>query len=421
VADHYRAVRARSQNNSNKRRPAVPHIRGRNVTLLALTGVALILGVGVLAYRLVSNSAPAKASLAASTSPRSAHDGASTPHLGPPAWWVPGGATETSAGYNALTCPTKSSCLAVGASASGLGLAATSSDGGKEWSPQKLPVGTSSLDAVACATSTACVAVGRNSVVAESDGGSSWVTGSLPNQITTLSGVACVSQDTCLAVGNAEDPGQPGPPEIFRSTDAGRTWLQVTSFPGGTGGLTSITCPNASYCVAVGQGLFYSSDAGAKWERGEVVGGTQGVQSVSCWSASDCVAVGPNTLVAFEASVPGLALTTTDGGRLWRKAALPAGSGAIDDVICGHGGSCTAIGPNPQGQGTVEVDLTQSGTRNRLVADREARRMEIAGLASVGQGAYVLVGRDLTRAGAPTAIIAGSSSIGPDIALPTQR
>jgi len=170
-------------------------------------------------------------------------------------------------------------------------------------------VGANDLRAISCPTSSVCVAVGATgTIVASADSGQSWT--SIPSgTATTLNGIACPSATACLAVGDA------GALITLAAGAAGWT-ASVSSLPTG-GDLNGISCLDVTKCVAVGNNTIASTtDAGATWSAPSSLalpplspGSTNDLLGVSCATtaspaATACYAVGSllNTLPATGAT-----------------------------------------------------------------------------------------------------------------------
>lgn len=115
-------------------------------------------------------------------------------------------------------------------------------------------------------------AVTEVSVVAtSSDGGRSWTPEALPGDVPNpqLNGLACPSATECWISGSESIPQKvgrgvnEGSPVLLGTTDAGGTWSKVTfnvaaTAPNPTGqsyvAIGAISCPSASVCVAKGSG-----------------------------------------------------------------------------------------------------------------------------------------------------------------------
>ena len=141
---------------------------------------------------------------------------------------------------NAITCPTSTSCVAVGS-----GLVDGTSEGvvvpisnGTPGTPQDVS-GVTNLTAVACATATQCDAIGGTNIVP--------ITGGSPGTPQTtsvfLESVACASSSNCVAVGNN------GGPEGVPITDG--VVGSPIDYPANED-INLVTCPTSSGCNGYG-------------------------------------------------------------------------------------------------------------------------------------------------------------------------
>jgi photosystem II stability/assembly factor-like uncharacterized protein len=189
-------------------------------------------------------------------------------------WRIALGADAGYRGLDSISCPSISAChvtgtLAVVAGYSGV---VATTDSGVTWSGQTVPDGTKPvLTGVACTSPAVCVAVGQDAncfkegddpcptgtlaVVATDNGGNDWSGYTIPADIN-LNAVACLSNGHCFAVafvGAADGYNGDGEGAILASGDSGMTWSSQ-AVPPATGDLTSISCPSATTCYAVGEG-----------------------------------------------------------------------------------------------------------------------------------------------------------------------
>ena len=135
-------------------------------------------------------------------------------------------------------------CTAVGASSVGPGVAiVATTNGGSTWTPQAVPTGVSTLNAVSCTTIRRALPSDRTSsgpqTVAHS--GPTWATQPVR---TALSGISCISPTTCTAVGAAT---------ILVTGDAGASWTSQAA-PAGVGLSRGVSCASPANCEAVGSG-----------------------------------------------------------------------------------------------------------------------------------------------------------------------
>ena len=168
-----------------------------------------------------------------------------------------------------LACAPGASCLVTGYTATtaghGQGAIAISTDGGGTWTAATIPAGTGLVQGAVCATISSCVAVGTTSttvsavvpakgqLLTSDDGGHTWAsaTGG-PQPVDDMYGVDCPSQSTCAVVGtNWIGTPAVGTGAVARSSDGGVTFAaSATEYT--PLALTSLACPTAQRCVAVG-------------------------------------------------------------------------------------------------------------------------------------------------------------------------
>jgi len=341
---------------------------------------------------------------------------------------------QTSA--NGVTCVSAVFCVAVGATGSGIqgdaeGVhAVASSFNGQTWSAMSLPAvpdsSYSQLLGVGCLSQDYCVAVGywisssatdgQHQELMETYDGASWsITatadsdGGEPDFGSQLSGISCVS-DTCTAVGYAYVGGQSDYEQRPAANDfsplvatlSGGTWsYQIPPRYSGSWDtyLTSVSCPTAQFCAAVGfvttavggwggdslalsqapmgggEGPIAYETTNGTWGAADGssihTGPSQVLFGVSCANASACLAVGE--LFENGASPPQPFAESFDGSS-WSDTSTPplptAPAGYLpenppdflDAVSCPEAGSCLAGGmyeatsdqPDSQGQYTPE-------------------------------------------------------------------
>lgn len=250
-------------------------------------------------------------------------------------------------GFSGVSCPTVSTCVAVGdvlssSSTAAVPLVETWRSG--QWASAQTSgaVEGGSLASVSCPSATACVAVGQSggwpySLVLRSG---SWVAVHVPRPRHgtqgELSGVSCAKEKSCVAVGTWLDDA------TFRSGAVayvfnGSSWTSagLPGLPSGAS-LSAVACASGlanNQCTAVGSAIVGHVPAplvvqrtGRKWAVEKVPKGPSGTPtslgSVSCPTASACMAVGggevgsqPHPLVLLEKS-----------GH-WSKLAVPARAG----------------------------------------------------------------------------------------------
>jgi hypothetical protein len=221
---------------------------------------------------------------------------------------VPFPADSSNAQTRAVSCASPTSCTAVGVyflpgKDSQFPLAEHWD--GTSWAVQQVPLPASAFEAqltgVSCPSATTCIAVGYyntpNDVpFAEQWNGTTWTAQAVPGQTgDSLSAISCTSPTACTAVGG-------GLAERWNGT----TWT-AQAIPGG-GELTAVSCPSATSCTAAGftgltlpDGVFTGVGVvdGTGWTEQETpptptdaAPAPDTLNEVSCRSATYCTAIG---------------------------------------------------------------------------------------------------------------------------------
>jgi hypothetical protein len=239
-----------------------------------------------------------------------------------------------------VSCPETTTCAAVGLSEEndpGIGeenvaLAEGSND--STWAVEQLAPGyVSVLDSVSCPAAGSCEAVGADNGASLAEGwdGTAWV---MQNPVGSgFSGVSCPTVDDCIAVGSLIEQWN------------GATWSMVSA--PGVGPLSSISCPNSTFCVAVG-GTQIAEWNGTVWStQGAPIptdANTGELSSVSCPTSKWCLAVG-----SYQTST-GVFDTLAEqwNGNTWNISATANPVGATDSYLSGSScytaRICTAVG-----------------------------------------------------------------------------
>lgn len=274
-------------------------------------------------------------------------------------------ASETSVGYvGDIACPGTTLCYAVGAA----GLVIKTVDG-KTWR-EPTPYTRQSLGSISCPAPRTCYAGGAGgAVLVTTDNGATWIrrrVGAAAN-----AQVSCPAARTCLAL--TTSIGGSGV-SIERTTDGGESWKTLQSYPWAFGG--AIRCPTASACfaetfdsrVTVADGLpagttliLRTANGGDTWFSYRLPEGYL-ISSLSCPTARMCMAVGgqspcnddarPKSAhnARSERSAPrfpcseelGWLFATTDGGQHWRRELFRARE--LYSVSCSGPAECYASG-----------------------------------------------------------------------------
>lgn len=297
---------------------------------------------------------------------------------GPAGWSAIRGTVSRSFVPEATSCPHGSGndCLAVGYDGASTAVIETNVSGGwrpaKAGSPATGQFYASYLSGISCPTLSFCAAVGN--VQPESDpetedplvaifDGNTWsfkeLDISTANSDYVFTSVSCANRHTCVAVGRVGS-GSDFSHNVIANFN-GHTWTSSLlqspgNYPNAIGGLTSISCPRAQWCTAVG---FYSTDQQEDlqgfaeiFHHGEwslsptpVLSGSNALFGVDCPRAGTCTAVGDQAGQSKTLIV-----------RLSKKAwSMQPGleSGQLRSVACLSIDRCAAVGYNSTQQPLV--------------------------------------------------------------------
>lgn len=281
--------------------------------------------------------------------------------------------------FASVSCPTATSCVAVGANNRQRGASAAILEqwANGRWSRATAPAGGSLSfpSSVSCPLENWCVATGLGTAVQphfDLWNGSAWSdvpgAGQTGNPLSFLSSVSCSSPSFCLAVGTQSaalpvggqaspvnhpfDPASTGAPRgsgtlPFAEQWDGSTW-SVVAFPASLDAvqLSGDSCPSVNWCKVVGTNgrkPFIATYDGGSWSTatGSATGGRASLGAVTCLSVTRCVAVGSR---ASRTSVR--TLIESWSGSNWTT--VPSPNVGVDDglsgVSCASSVSCIAVG-----------------------------------------------------------------------------
>ncbi len=247
------------------------------------------------------------------------------------------------------------------------------------WSLQRTTVPAGAVStfplAVSCPNGGSCIAVGYYNIqpssqqidqvaFAEHWDGHHWIVSDVPvpssaAALSELTSVSCPTATNCTAVGEylgrADDTPTPLP---LTEHWNGRTWSQQTApYPtSGVSGapLTGVSCPSAESCTAVGH---YDVPAGLRQALVETWNGTTWTMTASSAASSeelngvDCLAAG--CIAVGDASQPfPLTLAEQSSGGAWSVQTTPNPSDTsfsyeLESVSCHTMASCVAVGTAP--------------------------------------------------------------------------
>ncbi len=259
--------------------------------------------------------------------------------------------------FTAVSCTSPNGCMAVGFLSAGPSqlLSETRTPSGWTVQPVPEPQNGSLLLGVSCVRASLCIAVGDTPAgggsgpLAERWNGSVWTILAAPTPagatFSQLNAVSCTSAARCLAVGDTQAGGKQVPlAEVWN----GSGWkIKRPPKPSGqaASGLSGISCPSATRCVAVGSSetndIFRTLAEvwnGSKWQirKTPSPARSDSLNAVSCRSASSCMAVGSGLAEQWN-------------GRSWSVVKIARPRGTTPDLLgvsCARAGPCYAVGGN---------------------------------------------------------------------------
>jgi hypothetical protein len=292
-----------------------------------------------------------------------------------------------------------------------------------KWAVQTTPnpSRSASLSGVSCPSATSCTAVGSyfNSsndefTLAEHWNGHSWAIQPTPapSRSASLTGVSCTSATSCTAVGSYSTSASSS--DVFTLAEHwnGHSWaIQPTPAPSRSASLSGVSCASATSCAAVG--LYANSSGtevtlaehwnGHKWAvevtRNPSGSSDGGLGGVSCVSVTSCTAAGSYTSPAGDV----LTLAEHWNGRRWAIQATPNPSrspeSSLSGVSCASATSCTAAGAYSNSAGTVFVTLAEHWNGRRWAIQATPNP---SGSPDSGLGGISCTSASCTAAGAST-------------------
>lgn len=322
-------------------------------------------------------------------------------------------------GFDAVSCPTTSQCLALDSLGGPPELW-----NGRSWRPEPLPSPLTALDvgAISCASARSCVVVGTTPHAAMWDG-TTWHASKtvsphspFPND-TVLNSVACVSRTDCVAVGGYETP-VPDMPGLFQTSPLaeswnGRTWTRLpTADLPADAALLSVSCTGPATCVAVGGGStpeeipigVAASWNGTAWTA--LPDPMASLTSVSCMGAAGtvCAALGTGL------NPPNSPVAESWNGSSWAPMPLPSPLpylAALNALSCGGPSACVTVGT---ALAPRSLAMTWNGARWRI--SRASKLDMLTGVSCTGVARCVATGGYVGRSDAPLGLaetLTGSS------------
>jgi len=251
----------------------------------------------------------------------------------PSGWTVatPAGVTN----LTQVTCPSSSTCLAIGSGASSAVLLGGQISGSTvTWTPDTLPSGVTSLSQITCAGGASCLAIGSNAagpvVVAgtATGGAQTFVADTLPSGVSSLTQLTCAGGTACLAIGASSSGAV-----VVAGTDSATTQTFVAdTLPAQVSSLTQLTCAGGTVCLvlgATGSGptvLAGAVSAGLETFSSDSLPSVDFLSGLACFTAGSTV-----TCEAPGASASGAVVLTdssaTSGADSWTSSSVSGPSG----------------------------------------------------------------------------------------------
>ena len=245
---------------------------------------------------------------------------------------------------SSLACAAVDDCLGGWATGPASPPAAIYHFDGSSWSATNWPT-TVVPKAISCPSATTCLAVGQSATgsVAQRWNGSTFATTTLPVTSIGATGVSCSSTTFCMAVGS-DNVGTGGP---WAAKWNGAAWTTVAT-SNLTASLDRVSCLSSTLCYAsVAPSYLFQL---ATWTGTTLVGGTaQNFQDfVYGWGRFACGAGSPNRCFGLQGNTETRSSSIT--GLVTTSAGLNLGSSSfVRDISCAAAANCVAVGVDSGG------------------------------------------------------------------------
>ncbi len=255
-----------------------------------------------------------------------------------------------------VSCPTTTTCYAVGDLAQGGGAVVVTNNAGQSWSLLNLPSGLVQLTGISCLSATNCfVSDASGNMGVTTDGATFSVEATPISQSGLLQGVSCVNSTTCVAIGGQLSPNQGA---VIMTTNGGANWI-TTLLDSNAVEFLSVSCVGSTttYCQVAGtttNGAIaldtsnLENSPSANWSQENLPAQLTGINSISCVSSSSCSA----------ADASGSIITTPDGGATWIVDTGPYFLATASAIDCITPSQCFGAG----GGSTLSTMPTVNGT-----------------------------------------------------------
>lgn len=249
-------------------------------------------------------------------------------------------------------------------------------DGGLEWGRRSLPE-EDAVSGMSCPGPLKCVLVGYPVDVRQgpdvysgyslvtADGGASFTSGSLPAKFgfDQLASISCADASHCMAIGEVTVPNPDecvgNPPGVHPPSES-------------SGSLSSSTSISSGWCLsgsrATVSGVVSTSDGGASWQLRPLPPDVPlpGLDDVSCYSDDGCFVVGSGAIPQGTNGGSAVILGTQNQGESWSMTTFTIPPGAPEDhggdsymsvgsISCPGSDGCVALGVSDQGSRTTPV------------------------------------------------------------------
>jgi hypothetical protein len=393
--------------------------RGRGLWPAA-AGVALAVVVSVGAL-FISAPAGVAASRAVTAVPTVA---STTAARSGPRWHrqtVPSVPTRSATLLYAISCPTKTFCLAVGgrlASSTGARRVAIEVWDGTTWQAGTAAAlgGDRIANAVSCATADVCTVVGeegssqpRPFIARYQSGAWSVETSAFAARGDTIDAVSCATATSCEAVGAVSSTGhqhgvgfaegwngQRWAGQTLPKSEAGYALAAVSCAPGGT-------CDAVGYNLPTGANRQFAARAyrlsEGRWKKAYTAKrrGQSVLSAVSCPTAKVCVAVGSFSTLGLLGGnkIDNLSETLTPTGATWAPmlTRVHGQSVGVDGVSCISATVCRAVGGTTGSGGGLSSNVVEAFGGHHWTQRSSAQASGHSDLVGVS-----CVGPDLCRA-----------------------
>lgn len=270
---------------------------------------------------------------------------------------------------SAIACRSATACVAAGFD----GSIATTDDGGRHWTNRTSGIA-DGISYLACPGPTVCYALSSQvpytggaaqnvlfALLRSTDGGATWQTISPVRGATGqyVNDFTCPAPATCLLVVGNSSQTQAAP--ILRTADGGKTWQE--EHPAGVEGISTILCPTATVCYAVGgtgagSKLFRSDDSGKTWS-GRGLASPKWLPAIACPGENSCFA----TTYTCNAGCWGI-VRTTNGSKSWKKVAGNPTGHLLGALACPSVTTCYVLAASGSNAYNTAVAGTTNGGKN---------------------------------------------------------